>query len=494
MSHLFKASLLLTTFFAFNKVVSLIRQTIIVREFGLTSEIDAFNVSNNLPDLVFSLFSGAALSLAFIPIFAEYIDEYGQAKSWRLFSKAANLLFIITAIFSLLFALFAKPLVASQIGIAPGFTEPQQDLVVDLMRIHLMATLIFSLSGLVMASLQANKHFLLPAVAPLLYNFGQIIGVVFLAPIFGIYGLAYGVVLGALMHLGVQIPGMFRYQFRYFPTLDMHDVAIRKVLSLMGPRILTVFLIQAIFLSRDNLASRLTEGSVTELTYGHFIMQVPETLIGTAIATALLPTLSQFINREKKEAFEETLNHAMRIIVAATVVIAVLLAITLPQFIKTLFGFNALQTEMLVWTTRAFLVGLIGHSLLEVVARAFYAKQDAKTPLVATSIRAVAFFVLALLLFSSFGAVGIAIADSIAVIVEVVLLLTILTKAFPRLLHMPDTIVRTVGAAVTAGLTCILVIQFFPGGDFIRVIIAVLLGGIVALVFVIKELRMLIKL
>ena len=134
MSQIFKATLLLVFFFVVNKVVALIRQGIIAQQFGFSSEIDAFNIANNIPDLVFSLFSGGALALAFIPVFAEYIQEYGKRTSWRLFSKIANILFIATLFFALIFGIFAEPIVTS--GIAPGFSASQQALVIELMRIN----------------------------------------------------------------------------------------------------------------------------------------------------------------------------------------------------------------------------------------------------------------------------------------------------------------------------------------------------------------------
>src|SRR5258706_2059912 len=180
MSKIFRASAIIGIFFGLNKILGLYRQYLIARQFGFSPEIDAFNVANNMPDLIFSLFSGGALAMAFIPVFAEYLDTKGIEVSWKLFSKVTTLLFLITALASVVIALLAPILVSSQIGIAPGFSVSQQALVVNLLRINLIATLLFSVSGLITASLQAHKHFLLPAIAPLFYNLGIIIGVVIL--------------------------------------------------------------------------------------------------------------------------------------------------------------------------------------------------------------------------------------------------------------------------------------------------------------------------
>ncbi|MBI5349970.1 MAG: hypothetical protein HZB77_11765, partial [Chloroflexi bacterium] len=151
----------------------------------------AYNSANNLPDLIYAVISGGALGLAFIPILTETLDKEGREAMWSLFSRVANYGFIVTASLALTLVIFADPLVRNIV--VPGFPPAQQDLTIQLMRLNVIALMIFSLSGLVIGVLQANQHFFLPALAPILYNIGQIVGVVFLAPRFGIFGLAYGV-------------------------------------------------------------------------------------------------------------------------------------------------------------------------------------------------------------------------------------------------------------------------------------------------------------
>lgn len=432
MSNLFKASILLSFFFGINKVVGLLRQVIIARQFGFSPEIDAFNVSNNVPDLLFSIISGGALALAFIPIISDYIETKTRADTWKLFSNVANIVFILTAVLSLIVGIFAEPLVSSQVGIAPGFSQSQQQVVVNLMRMNLCATLIFSISALIMSVLQAHKHFLFPALAPILYNVGQIVGALVLAPAglggMGIYGLGAGVVLGAALHLAVQIPGLMHYGFRWFPRINLKDEGLRRVMVLMGPRILTVFLIQLVFLSRDNLASRLEEGAVTALTYGYFIFQVPETLIGTAVGTALLPTLSQMVSVHKRAEFAVLLKKSMLVITGLSVLATVATAVALPFFMQYVFRFRAEDSQLLIWTTNAYMIGLLSNTLLEVVIRAFYARKDANTPLIATLIRTVIFISLAFFSYRAYGPVGLALADTLAVTVETVILIYLLRR------------------------------------------------------------------
>ena len=261
-SNLTRASALLAFFFAVDKAVAFIRQVIIARQFGLSVELDAFNVANNVPDLLYALISGGALAMAFIPILSATLTTDGRRATWDLFSRIANLVFTVTAVMSIIVAILAGPLVHSEIGIAPGFGLQQQSVVINLMRLNLIATLIFSISGLVMSGLQANQHFLMPALAPILYNVGQIFGALILSPEngytiagitlpafgLGIYGLVYGVIIGAGLHLGIQIPALVHYKFHWIPSFGLKTGPVRQVLSMLGPRIVTVFFIQLIFL------------------------------------------------------------------------------------------------------------------------------------------------------------------------------------------------------------------------------------------------------
>jgi len=295
--------------------------------------------------------------------------------------------------------------------IAPGFPPEQQALTVELMRLDLLAIIVFSISGLVMAGLQANQHFLFPAIAPSLYNVGQIFGALVLASErglgLGIHGLVYGVIIGALLHLGIQVPALIKYEFHWAPRINLKHPGVRQVLKLLGPRVATMFFIQLFFIVRDNLASRLGEGAVTSLNLGWFIMQVPETLIGSAIAIALLPTISEIFARGEYEKFRQTINGAIRTILVLTIPIASLLAVSVRPLVQAAFAFETAGTEMVVLATRIYLLGLAGHALLEIGSRSFYAQKNALTPLFAAALNATLYIGLALLLSSWLGFSGI---------------------------------------------------------------------------------------
>ncbi len=217
LSHVARSSLLVAAFFALDKGLGFVRQIIIGRQFGVSAELDAFNAANNLPDLLFALISGGALALALIPVLSDVLERQGRPPMWELFSRIGNWAFLLTSGLAIVIAAFAGPIVRSELGIAPGFTPDLQALVVNLMRLNLIATLVFSLSGLVMAGLQANQHFLLPAMAPVFYDLGQIFGALVLAPS---VGLALGPLQAPGGGIGRTRSGDRRHPGRRAPSGD----------------------------------------------------------------------------------------------------------------------------------------------------------------------------------------------------------------------------------------------------------------------------------
>lgn len=426
--RLLNASLLVGFFFGLDKLVGLGRQLLVARTFGLSADFDAFNVANNLPDTLVSLLSGGALAFVFVPVLAETLDQKGRARAWELFSYVVNLVFVVTAVLSAMIALFPLPLV--RYGLAPLFSPEQQALVAELMRLNLISALIFSVSGLTMSALQAHQHFLFPALAPIAYHLGQIFGVLVLQRL-GIYGLAYGVLLGAAAHLAVQAPGLIQHQFKWTPRLTLAEPGVRRVLALLGPRLITIGFINLIFIFNDRLASGLGQGVISALYYGWNIMQLPETVIGTAAGTVLLPTLSELAARGEADQLRRVLRRALGVLLLLTVPIAALgVALIRPAIVWVLEGriFTSAESGLVAMTTQMFLVGLVGHSLKEVAVRTFYAHQEVRTPLLTAALTFGLFVALSLLLLPRLGFAALALANSLAFTIEAVLLLVILYR------------------------------------------------------------------
>ncbi len=504
-SRLTKVSLLLAVLFSLDKLLGVARQMLVSRQFGLSAELDVFNAANNLPDMLFMLISGGALAIAFIPVLTEVLSKDGREKAWALFSNILNIAFLITAVLAVLIAVFSGPLVSGNLGIAPGFSSTQIALTTKLLRLNLIATLVFSLSGLVMAGLQANQHFLFPALAPIFYDFGQIIGVLVLAPAepyhigpltlptlgLGIEGMVYGVILGAVLHLLIQVPGLIKYHFRWQPRANLKDPDTHKVLRLMGPRLLSMLFIQLIFLAQDNFASRLATGSVTALTYGWWIMQVPETLIGTAIATAVLPTLAELFSQQAFSQLKAKIERAGQVMLAPTIPIAVIAGVVIQPLIQALLGLEAADTARVVLVTRVFLLGISGHALVELFVRSFYAMQKPKYPLMLSGFTLLVYLGAGWLLSSRFDAAGIAGANTIAYSLQALVLFILLTKVLSDKLELLPTLARAVLAALLGGAAAWLVMRFapIPGGRIVSAIAAALIGLLPAALVLRKELR-----
>jgi putative peptidoglycan lipid II flippase len=423
------------------------------------------------------------------------MEKQGRRATWELFARILNLAFIVTGLIALLIILFAEPLVTHII--APGFPAEQKALTVEIMRLDLLAIMVFSVSGLVMAGLQANQHFVLPAIAPALYNIGQIFGVLVLARTFnhGIYGLVYGVILGACLHLGIQVPALIKYEFRWLPRIDLRHPGVRQTLGLLLPRVVTMFFIQIFFVARDNIASGLGEGAVSALNYGWFIMQVPETIIGSALSIALLPTLAEFFARGETEAFKSTVNKAIRVILGLTIPAAAVLAAGVEP-VLTILDFDAAGAQMVALAARVYLMGMTGHALLEVASRSFYARQNALIPLLAAALNAGMYILFAVNFSRLLGVAGIALANSLAFTFEASLLLYLLNSKIPGVLQIGKLLPRVLAVATLVGAGVYGAVQYIslPLPEYIFGALVMGVGGLVLLPFILPELRVLVRL
>ncbi len=282
--------------FALSNLIGLVRQILISRAFGTDRSIDAFYAASTYPNLIFNLVAGGALSSAFIPTFTGLLAKNERRPAWRLASSITNLILLVLSILSILSA-FLAPQIIKYI-LAPDFQPNQQYLAASLLRILLIAPAIFGVSGLLMGILNAHQRFLLPALAPSMYWIGMILGLLFLVPFMGIYGLAWGAVLGAVLHLAVQIPDLLKLPLRvYFATLGLDSETVREVGRLMVPRLVGVGVVQLNFVINVIIASGLSEGSLSAINYAWQVMTMPQVVIAQAIAIAALPTFSAQIAR-----------------------------------------------------------------------------------------------------------------------------------------------------------------------------------------------------
>lgn len=427
--HLARNTLLVGASFGLSAAAGLVRNIIIARQFGIGADLDAYYAAFKLPDLLFTIVAGGALSTAFIPVLAGFLTEGDSAGAWRLCSAITNLAALLVSVLAVIAGLAAPWLVRTLI--APGFNAERQAETVVLMRMVLVSTVIFAVSAVQSSVLHGFKHFFLPALAPMVYPMGVIVGALLLAPRWGVRGLAAGAVLGATLHLSIKIPALVRYGFRWWPVLDLRSPAVRRVGTLMGPRVLDLGVFHLTLLATTNLASRLGAGSVSALEWGWQLMQLPETVIGTAFGLVALPTLSELASHGDRAALRTTLGMALRAVIALTVPAAcglILLGRPLLQLLYQRGAFDAAATDAVLIALRFYALGLVGHAGLELAARAFFAQQDTVTPLLIAAASAALNIVLGLLLMGPLGHGGLALANSLAISAEVIVLLLVLRR------------------------------------------------------------------
>ncbi|MDY0020694.1 MAG: murein biosynthesis integral membrane protein MurJ, partial [Anaerolineae bacterium] len=322
--------------------------------------------------------------------------------------------------------------------VAPAADAVVQERAIELMRVMLLSTGIFGVSGIIMGALNAHQHFLLPAIAPILYNLAIIAGTVFGgATGSGTMGAAIGMVVGSAAHLLIQLPGLLRYHARYTPTLGLRDAGVREVGRLMAPRVLGVAAVQINMVVTTRLASSLGVGAISALDYAWHLMLLPQGIFAQAVGTAVFPTFSDQGARGDFAAMQQTLASMLRMLVVLMLPATAGMIVLGRPFIALALergAFSATSTDDVSVALALFALGLVGHSLIEILARAFYALHDTWTPAVAGIGSMVLNLLLGLslpLLFTGVGWKahgGLALANALAALVEMAVLLILMQR------------------------------------------------------------------
>ncbi len=463
------AAMIVMLFFVLSRASGLLREMIVAAQFGTSSVLEAYLAAFRIPDLLFQLVAGGALGSAFIPTFSQVWGSGDRARAWLLFSRVLNLVTLLMLIFAGLAAFFAEPLVARLI--APGFAPEQQLLTARLMRWMLLGTVVFGAGGLIMGALNAVQHFLLPAVAPLLYNVAIILGAWLLAPTMGIYGLVVGIVCGAFAHFLIQIPGLTRYGARYYFSWSIRDDGVREVGRLMGPRVLGLFFVQLHFLVNTILASGLPTGSLSALNYAWLIMLLPQGIFAQAIATAVFPTFAAQVAANHHDEMRRTFGQTLRAVLFLTIPAAVglyLLRVPLIQLLLQRGEFDLQSTHLVAAALQFYAVGLVAHSAVEILVRAFYALHDTRTPVSIGVAAMILNILLSLLLVERLSFGGLALANSTATTIEMLILVWLLRRRMGGIdgKALGASVVRNALAASIMGLTLWGWLRWLAGSAF----------------------------
>ena len=456
-----RAAGLVMAMFVISRALGLLREMVISHQFGTGGDLDAYLAAFRLPDILFQIVAGGALASAFIPTFSAYLAQGREKGAWRLASAIINLVLILTTALGFLAALLAPWLV--RFIIAPGFDPVRQALTAELMRLLMITPVIFGVSGVVMGILNARQHFLLPAMAPIFYNLGIMAGAIFLAPSMGVLGLAVGVVAGALGHLLIQLPGLVGQGFRYTITLGLQNPGVREVGRLMLPRMLGLAAVQINFLVNTILASSLVAGSLAAINYAWLLMLLPQGVFAQAVATAAFPTFSTQAARGQRAEMRSTLAATLRAILYLALPAAVGLIVLRELLVQLIFqrgAFTETSTQMVAWALAFFALGLPAHSVVEIVVRAFYAMHDTKTPVTVGIGAMILNVILSLAFIRIFETVGwlalggLALSNSVATTVEMIVLLLIIRRRLDGLegRRMATSLVRFGLASLVMGV------------------------------------------
>jgi len=430
-----KAATLVMALFIVSRVLGLVRQVVIGALFGTSGDLDAYLAAARIPEMIFLIVAGGALGSAFIPAFADHLAKEDHAGAWRLASAVINLALIALTATSGLTALLAPVLVRTVI--APGFDPPHQALTTGLLRLMLISPIIFGVSGIVMGALNAHQHFLLPALAPSFLNLSLIGAAWLLAPRMGVRALAVGYVVGAVLHLLVQVPGLLLHSARYVPTLGLDNPGVREVGRLMAPRVLGTAITQLNFVINNSLASMMGEGAVSAINYAWLLMLLPQGVFAQAVGTAAFPTFAEQAARGERDELRGTLAATLRAVLFLSLPAMVGLLVLGRPLVGLLFergAFEASSTEAVAWALAFYALGLVGHSGLEIIARAFYALHDTLTPVRVGGIAMGLNVALSLTLPGVFRLVGwppyagLALANSVATLLETMGLLVLIRR------------------------------------------------------------------
>lgn len=439
-----------------SRFIGLIRERVLTTTFGAGDTFDAFVAAFRIPDLIFNLIVLGALSAAFIPLFTEkkVKSEKGEKEAMEFATSVLNAIVLTVGVLSALYIIFANHLVNI---IAPGFTGEKLQLTIALSRIMALQPIILGISFVFSGMLNSYKRFVVYAMAPILYNIGIIIGVVFFVPVIGTMGLAWGVVFGAVLHVLIQTPSVIAIGFRWQPVLQWKTRDFRKLWKMMVPRMVGLAATQVNLITVTIIGSTLVTGSIAAFHLANNVQYIPVGIFGIAFAQAAFPTLAEQIAQNRKKEFINTLTRVFRYIMFLVVPVSLYFFLLRAQIIRVLFGDGAFDWEDTVLTLETFgllVISIFAQATIPLLARAFYVQQNTKTPVMISVFSMGLNILLAFILAPIMGVKGLGLAFSISAIVNFMLLLGILhwqLKGFDDR-KVLTSLLRITVAAITGGI------------------------------------------
>ena len=408
-----------------SRLLGLIRDRVLAHYFGAGPIMDSYYAAFKIPDMLYTLSIIGALSAGLIPIFTKIYLKSGEDKkeAWELINNTINILAVALACVSFILILVTPWLVPL---IAPGFDGEKKEMTIIFTRIMLLSPILLGLSAVVGGVLQSLKNFFIYSLSPIFYNVGIIIGAVALVPVFGYKGLAMGVILGAFLHLLIQLPSLWRAGFRYSPIFNWRDQNFLMIIRLMIPRTLGLAALQLNMVFITAIASTLSVGAVTIFNYAYNLQSFSLGIIGVSFAVAALPTLSALAAEKNWQGMIKDISSVARQMLFFIIPLSIIFLMLRAQIVRVALGSGAFGWDATIRTadTLAFFsLSLFAQCLSMLLARAFYAMEDTKTPLKIGVVTVIVNIVLSLYFTRSlgFGVEGLALAFTIAWILNTAL-------------------------------------------------------------------------
>ncbi len=450
-----------------SRMVGLVREIVTRSSLGvLTVEATSYEIAKAFPETIFYIIAGGAIGSAFIPTFAAYFTRDDEPGAWRLFSAVINLITVALAIVAVIAMILAPQIVSFFYGDNIAVRPELLEMTVRLMRIMLISPVIFGASGVIMGALNARQHFLLPALAPTVYNLGIIAGGLILGPIVGTaMGLAIGTIIGAAGHLIIQIPGLFQKHARYSLIFTLRDPGVVKVMWLMAPRVLGQSFSEINKLLILFMTGSMALGTLPAFNAAFRLIILPQGILGQALGIAAFPTLSTLAAKKEYGEMRQIISGSLRLLLFLGMPVTIALMMLRKPIVSVLFErglFGAESTEVVASALLLTSLGLVALLLLEVIARSFYALSDTLTPVLAGGVQVVMMITLTLWLrdtiFVRFGWMplgALALGFSLSNYAEVAVLLWLLRRKLGGL----D------GAALLSGFWRILLASLLMAGS-----------------------------
>jgi len=442
-----------------SRMLGIFRDRILAGEFGAGATLDIYYAAFRIPDLIFNLLVLGALSAGFIPIFTGLLKSEKATGENEAAWQFSNLVIFVLGfgliVISALAMIFTKQLM---VVIAPGFGPEKQALTIHLTRIMFLSPLFLGISSILGGILQSFKRFFIYSLAPIMYNLGIIVGALYFVPSLGVAGLAWGVVLGAAVHMLVQLPAVIQLGFSLRPRFNFKDIYLRRLGRLMIPRTMSLAIAQIDLSVATSIATTLLAGSLAIFNFANNLQSFAVGVFGISFAVAVFPTLAANARDSKKfiEHFSSTFRQILFFIVPSTVLLLVLRA----QIIRVVLGtgqFNWEDTILTIRTLGFFTISLFAQASIPLLTRMFYARENSRTPFYIGLVSVAVDIILALWLSKTMGVAGLALAFSVANIVNFILLWLVLRVDLGGLDE--EKIIVSVAKFSAAGLAAGLVAQ-----------------------------------